>query len=482
MPNTNPKLFISYSWSSPEHQEWVINLATELRDAGVDVILDKWDLKEGNDAIAFMEKMVSDPEIKKVAIICDHMYAEKADGRRGGVGTETQIISPEIYAKQDQSKFVAVLSERDESGKPSLPTYYKSRIYIDLSISDQYASEFERLLRWIYDKPLYIKPELGKQPAFLSEENAISLGTTVQFRRAIDAIRNNKEYANGALEEYLSTFILNLERFRITDKSGEFDDRVVDSIDRFLPFRNEAIELFFAIAQYRNTPEIIQKLHCFFENLIPYMEKPKDVTSWRDSDFDNFRFIIHELFLYAIACLLKYECFDSVSYLLRYGYYVAENSDYGRNEIVRFSVFYEPTRSFEYRNDRLKLNRQSIRADYLIERSKISGMTDRQLMQADFVLFIRDAFNSLKNGIFQSWYPLTLVYSERHSGSFELFARAQSKEYFERLKGIFDIQDKKDFEALMAAFKDNKLTAPRFGWTFVNPEILVGFEKLATRP
>ena len=52
------KLFISYSWSNAAHEKWVIDLATELRNSGVDVILDKWDLKEGHDSISFMEKMV----------------------------------------------------------------------------------------------------------------------------------------------------------------------------------------------------------------------------------------------------------------------------------------------------------------------------------------------------------------------------------------------------------------------------------------
>lgn len=142
MPEESPKLFISYSWSSPEHEQWVVDLSTELRQEGVDVILDKWGLKEGHDALKFMEKMVSDPDIKKVAIICDHLYVEKADGRSGGVGTETQIITPEIYAKEDQSKFVAIIAEKDGEGKPYLPIYYKSRIYIDLSDSDLYAKNF----------------------------------------------------------------------------------------------------------------------------------------------------------------------------------------------------------------------------------------------------------------------------------------------------------------------------------------------------
>ncbi|MGH7963417.1 MAG: SEFIR domain-containing protein, partial [Candidatus Binatia bacterium] len=130
---TSPKLFISYSWTSEEHERWVIDVATALRDAGVDVILDKWDLREGHDAHHFMEQMVVNPGVKKVAMICDRKYAEKANDRAGGVGTEAQIISAEIYAKTDQDKFVAVLSERDSEGKPFLPAYYKSRIYIDLS-------------------------------------------------------------------------------------------------------------------------------------------------------------------------------------------------------------------------------------------------------------------------------------------------------------------------------------------------------------
>lgn len=126
-----PKVFISYAWAKdkPEHDQWVMQLATELRDSFVDVILDKWDLKEGHDAVAFMEKMVTDETIKKVIMISDKTYAEKADGRQGGVGTETQIISKKVYEEQNQGKFVAVLPEKDENGKAYLPTYYSSRIY-----------------------------------------------------------------------------------------------------------------------------------------------------------------------------------------------------------------------------------------------------------------------------------------------------------------------------------------------------------------
>ena len=50
-----PKVFISYSWSS---DELVLDLANRLVAHGVDVVLDKWDLKEGNDKYEFMERCV----------------------------------------------------------------------------------------------------------------------------------------------------------------------------------------------------------------------------------------------------------------------------------------------------------------------------------------------------------------------------------------------------------------------------------------
>jgi hypothetical protein len=44
-----PRVLVSYSWSSPTHQAWVLALAEKLTGHGVHVILDKWDLAPGQD-------------------------------------------------------------------------------------------------------------------------------------------------------------------------------------------------------------------------------------------------------------------------------------------------------------------------------------------------------------------------------------------------------------------------------------------------
>jgi len=473
------KIFISYSWSNPTHEQWVIDLANELTESGVHVILDKWDLKEGHDSVAFMEKMVTDPQITKVAMICDEIYAAKADGRSGGVGTETQIISREVYENQEQGKFVAIIPQRDAQGKAYLPTYYKSRIYIDLSEPDSYADNFEKLLRWIYDKPLYVRPEIGKRPSFLEESDGISLGTTAAHKRAISAIKDSKPFASGALDEYLSIFVSNIERFRITSKEGEFDDKVIDSIEKFLPYRNELIGLFITLAQYAPEEENIRKIHRFFEALIPCMSRPENVNSWRESDFDNFKFIVHELFLYAIAILIKHERFDEVNLLLMQQYYAAGRSDYGKDVMVSYGVFRDFLHSLDHRNNRLKLRRLSLQADLLEQRSKHSGLEFRYLMQADFVLFMRAEI--MQSDIYSRWFPDTLLYVGRFHSAFEIFARSSSKSYFDKVKSMLGIQNPSDLSELIEAYKADRQRLPRWDFESFNPSVLLGYDRLATK-
>ena len=38
----NPKVFISYAWSSKEYQEKVLSLATDLIHDGIQVEIDRW--------------------------------------------------------------------------------------------------------------------------------------------------------------------------------------------------------------------------------------------------------------------------------------------------------------------------------------------------------------------------------------------------------------------------------------------------------
>lgn len=482
-----PKLFVSYSWTTPEYEDWILNLATELRESGVDVILDKWDLKEGDDANAFMERMVTDESVDKVLIVCDRKYAEKADRRSGGVGTETQIISAKVYESVEQSKFVLVVAERDDKGKAYLPTYYTGRIYIDLCDDDNYSKNFEQLIRWVYDKPLHIKPKLGNRPVFLTEGDTLSLETNVVFRRAIDAVKNGKNYADGAVAEYFQTYASNLENFRLQSNmtKQDLDDLIVENIDLFIPYRNQFIELLNVLAKYREVEFVGDQIHNFFESTIPYLYSERGFNNYRDWEYDNYRFILEELFLYSLAVLLMHEKFISASFLILLDYYNEILYQELREKQQDFNIFQNYLDSLEYRNkNKSETKWLSLHANILKERCTGISVKFHHVQQADFILFLLSSKNCIeKNNLtyYSRWHPKTLIYTDSYRGSFEIFRKAESKRYFDKLKCIFNVDKKEELSPIFEAFKERNLTVPQWGFNSIHPSYLANFDNLCTK-
>src|SRR5207302_6480783 len=111
---------------------------------------------------------------------------------------------------------------------------------------------FDQLVRWVYDQPVHKKPELGVKPAFLTTEaSAIQLATSARFRRAVDAMKAGRDYAPAVATEYLTLMATEFEKLRLDPASNPFDDAVVNSIEEFLPYRNELIEFFTTAALYQ---------------------------------------------------------------------------------------------------------------------------------------------------------------------------------------------------------------------------------------
>ena len=183
MKNFNPpKVFISYSWKPNTNKIQALDLAERMANDGINVIIDEWHLSEGQDKYKFMEQMVNDSEIEKVLLICNKDYKEKANGKKGGVGTESLIISDTIYKQAEQLKFVPVIFERDENGEAEIPTFISSRIYIDLSNDEIFEEEYEKLLRNIFNKPSKKRPAIGSPPSFITSDEPTFLRTSNKLK------------------------------------------------------------------------------------------------------------------------------------------------------------------------------------------------------------------------------------------------------------------------------------------------------------
>ncbi len=190
-----PKVFISYSQSSPEHQQWVAELGNDLCRKGVKIFCDIFDLKGGQDINFYMQKICY-PEIDKVLLICDKTYAEKANERRGGVGAEIKIATSTLCDPL-QTRFLPIIRETTAEGIPYLPLYCEGMKYINFSQDNQYEEKLNELLREIFDEPYYRKAPLGNRPDFLLKTRQTDSLSTECLERCIDALQTDPNHAVG---------------------------------------------------------------------------------------------------------------------------------------------------------------------------------------------------------------------------------------------------------------------------------------------
>ena len=148
-----PKVFISYSYDSPEHRRWVLKLGTQLYHNGVDVILDQWDLSPGQNWSQFIVDSVRDAD--RILVIYTDSYVRKAYAGEGGVGYEWQIATK-------TEKVIPII--REASAKQKMPRDLGEQVYIDFTNESQFDEKFVELLHELRQVPVAPKSSLEKPP------------------------------------------------------------------------------------------------------------------------------------------------------------------------------------------------------------------------------------------------------------------------------------------------------------------------------
>ena len=161
LPEINPpQVFISYSHDSPEHKRWVAQFAEKLMNKGIDVILDQWDLRLGDDVPKFMERSVRESD--RVLVVCTNMYMQKFNDGIGGVGYESVVVTGELIRDIGTAKFIPVV--REKVGAAFLPSALSTRLYIDLTEGSNSEEQVESLVREVHNAPAIQKPPIGANP------------------------------------------------------------------------------------------------------------------------------------------------------------------------------------------------------------------------------------------------------------------------------------------------------------------------------
>jgi hypothetical protein len=122
-----PKVFISYSHDSREHEDRVLDLADRLRGGGIDAEIDQYEISPPEGWPAWCERQIKSAGF--VLLVCTETYLRRVNGEEApgighGVLWEARIIRQLLYdAGSVSAKFVPVLFS---DGSPShIPTPVK---------------------------------------------------------------------------------------------------------------------------------------------------------------------------------------------------------------------------------------------------------------------------------------------------------------------------------------------------------------------
>jgi len=203
-------VFISYSWDSPEHKEWVLKLANYLIEkAGCAVLLDQFDLAAGKELTHFMENGLEKAD--KVIIVLTEDYKKRADDRQGGTGFEYSLISQGLYDLQaNNDKFIPILRQGKKA--ISAPIFLGTKIYHSMKDDSKFENDAFNLSRVLYEKPKVVRPEYGPIPDFENPDYdpivamANEVSTKGKVNQELDRILHSTEGVHLAQKEVNNLF------------------------------------------------------------------------------------------------------------------------------------------------------------------------------------------------------------------------------------------------------------------------------------
>ncbi|MBO6297611.1 MAG: TIR domain-containing protein [Lachnospiraceae bacterium] len=445
MLDRTPVVFISYSWTDKEYQQSIIDLASRMRHDGVDVKLDVWDLKEGQDKYKYMEQCVTDPQIDKVLILSNKLYAEKADKREGGVGDETTIISPEVYGNAEQQKFIPIVMERDENGKECLPAYLKTLKYRDLS-GDNFEEEYEAVLRIIFDEPIHRKPELGSKPDWLTEETPDNLYPVKNAVKKITVAELGRMKVL-AVRDFVDIYIEAMKQFYVKNIDAQTYLTNFGAIKQYRDVFLDHLKAFSSIEHFGST--MADEFERIYNTLYDVHTFDPESFSCGYNEFDLFRIHIWELFICTVTYMLHYEMYADIHDLLVHTYF------------LRTSPLGNEKRPFSYEMLRFhsKMIEEEIKhslPDELARKYTLTGhyiVNDHEYLpiysgkaMANADLFLYQAYNALELDElteYGPWFPTLYIYADEYDS---MWKRLASKKFCEKIMPVFGVKSIDDLK------------------------------------
>jgi hypothetical protein len=156
-----------------------------------------------------------------------------------------------------------------------------------------------------------------------------------------------------------------------------------------------------------------------------------------------------------------------------------DDSSNGKN--YTSTVFASELRSLEHRNRMQPSRWTSPLGTLLKDRASNSKTKFTDIMQADFLMYLHSQLH-LRDQYVNYWWPATLVYSTSTEGQMTIFAKSASKKYLNQVLSMIGVSSVSDISSFLEVMKKDPRQLPSWNYHTLNPAMLIGLEKLGTKP
>ncbi len=148
------KVFISYKWEDHAQNTWVEKFATDLRVAGIDAKLDKWEVRFGDSFTDFMTSKIAEADVVLFIMTSQSVAAAEAPtGEGGAVKFEMQMATSRRIAGEEM-RLIGVYREGNQTA-----AHIRDHRYADFRDESRYQVSLQELIDDLLQKEK--RPPLG---------------------------------------------------------------------------------------------------------------------------------------------------------------------------------------------------------------------------------------------------------------------------------------------------------------------------------
>jgi hypothetical protein len=149
-----PSCFISYAWGNPTHEKWVLTLAKDLRNAGIDVIFDRWHNTPGTSIVKFIERIESSDYVIAIGTP-EYLTKYNTESADPVVDAEIRLIGTRLRKRTDERVRIIPLLLAGEKHN-SFPPLFADSVHIDFRDEDNYFISLFNIILTLYRIPFDI--------------------------------------------------------------------------------------------------------------------------------------------------------------------------------------------------------------------------------------------------------------------------------------------------------------------------------------